>query len=300
MVFTSDAPITVDGVRLDTLAWNITKVSRSVASRRSADVEVPGADGTIPSLNDPLAAVTMGLELWLRGTDADGAVPGGLSRRSVFWQNLDELVHLFGKRHGLIELTETVAPGQVRRTYAKVTDTIQPDVNEPGSAGTFSVALTIPAGVWEDVAAATWDSGQIASGDTREVTTLQGATERCTDALVCVRGPINNPRLTDPATGSYVQLNRTVPAGEDWTINLATWTSRYGAALGLNPSPTVGNDGAPITVYGGARGVAQYLTLQPTRTSADPVRRTRLTLTGTGGITTATRVFVQARRKFAL
>lgn len=300
MVTTSDAPITVDGVRLDTLAWNIQKITRATASRRSADVTVPGGDGSFPSLNDPLEPATFGLDMFVKGTNADGQVPAGSTSRRTFRDNLDELVHLFGKRHALVEVTDTLATGNVRRCLAKVTDAITPELNEPGSAGTFTVAMTIPAGVWEDVATQDWTSGAIANGVAQEVTTLAGATERNTDAVLLVTGPITNPRVTDPATGAYVQLNQALSATQFWRVNLGTWATMYGASLGLGSADTTGSEGAPHTIYGGARGVVSFCTLQPVRTSvADKTRRTSLALSG-NGITTATRLSVRARRKFAL
>jgi hypothetical protein len=483
MPFTSDQPILIDGVRLDTLAWNIAKINRSTAGRRSADVAVPGMDGVVPSLNDDLEPATFGLDMFVRGTDADGAVPTGGSR-AAFWANLDELVHLFGKRHGLIEVREQTGPGtpstnlavnpgsevvvqqwvggggngtivldtavkrsgaqssrvdwvtgtwgqafggppaggvipikpnttyvvsawiywasgarpsfncvaqgyvragtvlgvtalqlgqwgritctyktgpddtgliwygatsvasswhvddvlveegtslsdfwdgstvdttydyawvgtpgnsqstrtpkSTRRAFAKVTDTLTPDVNAIGTAGTFTVALSVPAGCWEDPTSTDWFSSVLASGTAVEVTSLRGATERNQDGVILVTGPGNNPRVTDPSTGAYVQLNQNLAAGQAWRINLQTWDSRYGAGLTLASADGSGTDGAPSTVWGGASTVAAYTTLQPARTPGDPVRRTWLTLTVTGGLTSSTRLSVRARRKYAL
>lgn len=299
MVNTSDRPITVDGVRLDTLAWNITKINRAVAARRAADVVVPGRDGAIPSLNDNLEPIQFGLEMFVMGTDANGAVPAA-GRRDTLRNNLDELVHLFGKRHALLEVIETVQAGVQRRALAKVVGTISPDTNSMGSAGTFVVGLEVPSGLWEDVATADWaGTAGAASGTSQEVTSLQGATERITDAVILVTGPATNPRVTDPATGAYVELQAALAAGEFWRLNVGTWASRYGAGLGLGSADTTGTDGQAITRFGGTANQAHFLPLVPTRTADDPVRRVRIQLTGTE-FTAATQVSVQARRKYAL
>jgi hypothetical protein len=295
MVNTSDQPITVDGVRLDTLAWNVEKVNRATAARRSADLDIPGLDGVVPSVNDPLEAGSFGLELFVRGSDVDGV---GLSKTTL-WNNVDTLVHLFGKRHSLVELVETVG-ASTRRAMAKVVDTIAPDVNDTGSVARFSVGFSIPAGCWEDTATADWTSGVIVSGTPQEVTTLQGATERNQDATLLVTGPITNPMVTDPATGAWVQLGAALTGTQFWRVNLATWSSRYGTGLGLGSADTTGTDAQDLTTYGGALGVTSFTTLTPVRTAGDPVRRTSLALSGTAGITSATRLSVRARRKYAL
>lgn len=297
MVNTSDRPITVDGVRLDTLAWNISKINRAMASRRSADSLVPGRDGVIPSLNDTLEPIVFGLEMFVMGTDADGAVPPA-GRRDTFRNNLDELVHLFGKRHALLEIQETVRSGHVRRAMAKVTDAIVPDVSTIGSHGTFTVSLEVPSGVWEDAATSDWTSAVIVAGVPQEVTSLQGGTERVQDAVVLVTGPVNNPRITDTATGAYVELQANLAANQFWRVNVGTWASRYGTGLGLGSADTTGTDGQAVTRFGGTINQAAFLPMTPTRTAGDPIRRTRLALSGTA-MTSATRLSVRARRKYA-
>lgn len=297
MVNTSARPIAVDGVRLDTLAWNITKINRAMAARRSADQEVPGRDGLIPSLNDTLEAPTFGLEMFVMGTDADGAVPAQ-GKADTFRDNLDELVHLFGKRHALLEIQETVKAGVTRRAWAKVTDSIQPDLNTPGSSGMFTVGFTLPYAMWEDVAAQDWNGTLgAATGTVQEVTTLQDATERITDAILLVTGPITNPRITDQATGAYVELQAALAAGQFWRVNVGTWATRYGAGLGLGSADTTGTDGVALTRFGGTPNQAHFLPLTPVRDTGE--RRVKVALSGTG-ITAATRLSVRARRKYAL
>lgn len=296
MTNTSDRPIAIDGVRLDTLAWNIAKINRAMAGRRSADVQVPGLDGSLPSLNDNLEPLVFGLDMFVMGTDADGAVPAG-GRRDQFRANLDELVHLFGTRHRLLEVTEQVTATASRRCLAKVVDSITPDTAENGSSGQFTVSLQVPSGVWEDTATSDWTSTPtIVSGAAQEVTTLQGATERITDAVILVQGPISNPRVTDTATAAYVQLTATLAAGEFWRINVGTWATRRGTVLGLGSADTTGSDVQALTTYGGTVNQAAFLPLVPVRDTGQ--RRVKVSLTG-GSITAATALSVRARRKYA-
>lgn len=297
MTTTSDRPITVDGVRLDTLAWNVQKINRATASRRSGNVQLPGVDGLMPSLNDNLDAVTLGLEMFVRGTDVDGAVPVA-GQRDTMRANLDELVHLFGKRHALLDVQEQVAAAETRRYWAKVQDAITPDLNTPGSAGTFTVGLLVPSGTAEDVNTADW-AGAVgaASGTTQEVTTLRGATERTTDTILLVVGPITNPRITDVNTGAYVQLNANLAAGQNWRVNVGTWATRYGAGLGLGSADTTGTDGTSATVFGGTRNQAAFLPIVPVRSGG--LRVSQVALSG-AAMTGATALSARTRRRFAL
>lgn len=298
MTFTSIRPIAVDGVRLDTLAWNLTQINRAVASRRSGNTQVPGVDGVLPSFNDNLEPAQFGLEMFLKGTDADGLVPGA-GANDTLRSNLDELVHLFGKRHALLEVTQQVNASETRRAWCKVTDTIEPAINQPGSAGTFTVGLEIVYGVWEDQATADW-SGTLgaASGTVQEVTTLQGSTERTTDTVFLVTGPANNPRITDPSSGAYVQLNQSLSGAQLWRVNTATWATRYGSGLTLGSADTTGTDGASSTVFGGSKNQAAFLPLVPVRDTG--LRRVKVALSGTGGFTGATRLTARTRRKYAV
>lgn len=294
MTFTSDRPVSVDGVRLDTLAWNIQKINRATAARRASDYDIPNMDGQLPSLNDPLEGTTYGLEMWLRGTDVDGSVPVAGSRDTLR-ANLDEVLHLFGKRHALLDLRELVAVGVERRAWAKVTDSIQPDLDTPGGQGTFTVSLSIPAGVWEDVDAT--DQTINAPVTAAELTGLQGATERVNDAVFLVTGPANTPRITDPATGMWVELNANLAGGQFWRFNSATWASRYGAGLGLGSADTTGTDGSGLTTTGGPSR-AYGLPLTPIRDTG--LRRVRATLTAASGIVAVTtKLSTRTRRKYA-
>ncbi len=252
MVNTSNRPISVDGVRLDTLAWNITKITRATAGRRSGDYEVPNLDGAIPSLHDPLEPASFGLELWLRGTDADGAVPSA-GQLDTMRANLDELLHLFGKRHRFLDLREQVSATEERRAWAKLDDSISPELNAPGSAGVMNVSFTLPFGVWESPLERDWTAAP-ASGAVSEVTTLDGSTERITDAVFLVRGPVTTPRITDPSSGMYVQLDAALADGQAWLLDSRTWTSRYGSTTLPALGASYGLDTYGLGIYGGAPG----------------------------------------------
>jgi hypothetical protein len=287
-------PVTVDGVSLDTVAYNIEAKTRQWPAARAADVAVPGVDGEIASLNDDLDSTLVSLSMWVLGTDTTGAIPGGSTAMDQCRANMDTLAHLFRKTHALLDVRETShTSGTIRQAYCKVVDAIAPDI-KAGGLGRFTVSLKVPDGLWQDVSTADWTSTPtIVSGNFYEITTLQGATGPTNDAIILVTGPVTNPKLTDFTTGAYVQLNQTLTGSQFWRLNMATWSTRYGASLTLGSTDATGTDGQASTVFGG--GKAQFLRLVPSVVTG--LRRSQISLTGTG-ITSATTISVRARRKF--
>jgi hypothetical protein len=288
-------PVTVDGVRLDSSAWGIEARTRITAPARTADVVLPGVDGVSASLNDDLDQMQRTYNMWLLGTDADGIIPGGSNAMSQCLANLDQLTFLFGTRHRLIDVQEVVDhTGTVRQYWGKVADTISPEIRA-GGIGRFSVTVNVPAGTGQDVNTADWSQSSLTSAVFYEVTTLAGMTGPLSDAILLVTGPITNPRITDLATGGYVQLNAAVPAGQQWRVNCGTWATRYGSGLSFTSLDSAGTNGDAVTISSG--GGASFLRMRPALSGG--VRRVQLSLTGTG-ITTATTLAVRARRKFLI
>lgn len=286
-------PVTVDGTSLDAYAWNVDAKTRLFPGARTADVQIPGVDGVAASVNDDLEPGLLTLSMWVIGVDQNGTIPVGSNGVAQCRANLDALAHLFGKRHALLDVRETVdLQGSVRQAWCKVTDTVEPKLIANGT-GRFTVAMSIPDGMWQDPATADWSQTGATAGTVYEVTSLQGATGPISDAVLLVTGPATNPQINDFASGAYVRLNQALAAGQLWRVNVGTWSSRYGSGLTLASADTAGTDGHATTVYGG--GNARFLRLLP-QVSAG-ARRVRLSLTGSG-FTAATGISVRARRKY--
>jgi len=286
----SPHPVFVDGVRLDSSAWNIDVKTRAWASSRNGDVVIPGVDGVAASLNDDIEASTMTLSMWVLGTDENGNVPGGTTAVAKVRDNLDQLAHLFGKRHALLNVSEVVdANGNQRQAYCKVADTVTPEILV-GARAKFTVTLSVLEGMWQDVSTSDWTQSSPTSGNFYEVTTLQGATGPISDAIFTVAGPVTNPELRDLTTNAYIRLNAAVPAGQVWRVNSGTWATRYGAGLTFASLDTAGTDAQSVTVFGG--GNARFLRLVPQLSSG--ARRVSVSVTGAG----AASIGVRARRKF--
>jgi hypothetical protein len=100
----------------------------------------------------------------------------------------------------------------------------------------LSVLLEIPAVFWQDPVELDWSyTAPSTKTWTREVTNLRGSTAPIEDAVVIVYGPATNPKVTDPASGAWVRLNMTIPAGQAWLIDAGRDKSAVGGA-GLSPT----------------------------------------------------------------
>jgi hypothetical protein len=107
MTNTSPLPITVDGTRLDTLAYNIETLTgmRSMPRTRSGDVVVPGLHGVVSSLYDDYEAGELALRMWVRDTDEAGKhVLTDVHRKQQLDRNLDRVFALFRSSNRLLDV----------------------------------------------------------------------------------------------------------------------------------------------------------------------------------------------------
>src|SRR5689334_4925585 len=104
MTNTSTIPVTIDGVRLDTLAYNIETLEgrMSFPGSRGENAIVPGDDGSIFIPNKSFEDTTKTLKMWVRGADVNGLVPIMSTRMAEFRSNMDRLFRLFAKKNSLI------------------------------------------------------------------------------------------------------------------------------------------------------------------------------------------------------
>ena len=297
MTNVSDYPITVDGIRLDTLAKGIEATTRTLGAVRGTDTLLAGLDGVVASTNDPRDPSTLALSMFVRGTDDDGLVPLGRDAQAVYQENLDALLHLFGKSGTLLDVRMVMdadnTPGADRQAYAKVQDSIAPE-DHPGDVGRLSVVLTIPSVTWRSLTPETWSQAAVVTGTTYEVTTLAGSSGPVDDAVITLAGPFDTgTKVVDPATGAFVRLNEAVAAGNVWRVNVDTWESRVGAGLTVDSADTAGTDKAGVTDQGG--GYPRLLRLNP-RLDAG-ARKVKVQVVGTG-FTAATTISTKTRRAY--
>jgi hypothetical protein len=302
-VYLSSHPITVNGLRLDTLAWGIESSAMRLGGLRSADAVLAGLDGYVASLDDAREPSSLGLAMFLRGTDEDGSVPAGQDAYQTLRYNLDTILHAMGQSGGLIDVREAVGPSwaadpvlgltgaDVRQFYGKVRDALEPNL-EQGSSARLTVVIENPGVYWRPLDTADWSQAGPVSGTTYEVTTLQGTSGPVDDAVILLAGPTTGAAtITDTATGAFVRLNEAIPAGSAWRINVATWESRVGAGLTLGSADTTGTDKSAVTDQGG--GYPRLLRLNPRRSGG--ARKVNLKVEATG-MTGATTLSVRARK----
>lgn len=293
MSYTSRWPITIDGTRLDTYAWNVRSRSGrdAVAEVKTANIDVPPMNGELWVPGKKVGPGKMVLKMWVQGCDADGNVPTDGDTYWVYRQNLDALRLLFGARHRLLQVQQTIrtSPPVIREGFAEVTALIDPETVVPSVyAAEMTVELSLPGAWWQDPADTDWDSGgSLVSGAVQNLTQFAGSTAPIDEGYLVLDGPATNPQWDDQPSGHFVALDRALLAGEQWVVDMTNWTSKIGTGIEFTAN---GTSVASQTRYGGYH-VPKMFGLTPL------LPNPRLTVTFTGG-TTATRARVRARRKF--
>jgi len=288
---TSAIPMTVDGVRLDTYAYNIETLAGrlTVPGVRGSNVTVPGQDGSVFTANKDWDDGNMVLKMWVRGCDVNGAVPVMSSQMAEFRSNLAALSTMFGVRHRLLDIRQTWPAGDIQ-WMSEVRDAYDLSATAVNPKASFAVNLEVPGVFGQDVSTSDYTSaGGLAPAVTLTLATYSGLTAPINDAILVVRGPATNPRLTNVDTGEWVQLNATIGTGTDWRIDCGLWTTITGSAIGL--SGTTGTNQVVNTTFAG--GGARFLRLTPK--SGGP----QIRLDGTS-FNTTTQVLARAKRKYLL
>lgn len=297
MVNFSAHPISVDGIRLDTLAWGIETQTYSTGGLVAGDLALPGLDGTVPSMLDARSPSLLTIGMVVRGADADGRVPAGKTAVQTLRENLDTLLALFGQTHRLLDVREVVDPAAsgtvgTRQAMAKVVDAFAPELST-GLSARMTVNLTIPGVYWRDVATQDWAQTAVKVATDYTIPVLARGSGPVLDAIVALTGPINDPAIVDVTSGHKVRLPGPLPAGQTWRLNVGTWESRTGTGLALASADTAGTSRAGDTE---TVGLAPYLLpLRPSVVAGIP--QTRVRLEGTG-LTTATTLRTRTRRAY--
>lgn len=262
MVNTSRWPVTVDGTRLDSLAWNI-------STRQGRDLE-PGLvgenidsgmrDGVIWTPHKKRDAGRLVLDMWVGGTDEDGAVPVGEDDYERYTLNLDALKRMFGVTHRLLDvrLQMDAAGNMIRQALCEKSAMITPEMQAgyPYTAK-FVVELTIPGGFLQDVAESNYDSnvGLVANTDITLPPPFPQATAPMRNLYAVLDGPATNPKIIDNRNGHWVQYNGVVANGSQWVVNTATWSSKVGIGIAFTDT---GTDVYQQTVFAGGHSPSMF------------------------------------------
>lgn len=276
-------PLTVNGVELHTLAWNVKNRSGRwrVPERRGADAIMPGIHGSARRLGKPFASNTMVWSMWAVGANANGTIPADKNIAKKCMENLDALSRLFTAPTLVINQTDWTTPDPLVRTCtAQCVSAIDFTSMAGGTMAEFSVELQIPEVFWFDVATTTQAIAVGSSGNVLNFTNFGAATAPLVNAVFELTGPIQTPRLTDPVTGQWVQLNKNLAGGAVWQVDVGAWTTKIGGA----------NEVASTTHGKGAN----FLELTPDAAGM------KVRVNGASGITGATSLKVTGKRGYLL
>lgn len=297
MVNTSKWPVTVDGVRLDTLAYNVsTRTGRDIApGLAGSNVSTEMRDGELWVPHKKAGPGTFVLKMWVAGTDEDGVVPVGNDDYWKYRQNLDMLLRMFHVTHRRLDVRQQwdVAGTKVRQAMCEVGTIITPEMLAAFPyTSEMTVELRIPDAFWQDVADSNYDSQVLIPGGILANTDLPlpgfaAGTAPMRDLYVVVDGPITNPKVIDYRSAHYVQLNAAVPGGQQWVVNTAEWTSKVGSGIAFTQN---GVDMYASTVFAGSHSPKMFGITQ------DPLGpQARIEGTGFGA---ATRLRIRGKIKY--
>lgn len=232
MATTSSHPITVNGVRLDTYAYNISVKDGWFGrnDRRNTNVPIPGRSGSLWVPNKRRTDGELILSMWVRGRDVDNNE--GSDPYYTLVKNFDTLVKVFDSSYDMLDVRRTIGNGEVRQAFCDCVTGFSPAFKTNG-LGEFKVGLIIPGVFWQDVTPTTWSSPTGAAAiASHQIAPLDGATAPMEDLQFQVKGPITNPRLLDTKSGHTIQYTGTIANGQTWEVDCGKWTS----VIGANPN----------------------------------------------------------------
>lgn len=222
MTLTTTELYTVDGVDLNTLAYNIRTLSGRTGTPPviGEDRQVVGRPGSSWQRKD-YGPRQETLAMWVLGCDVDGEFPTTHSRRAEFNQNLDILKRLFGVRHRQLALEKSVEFPDGLRTYTalgEVVDVIDPETMAGGTRATFSVGMLLADPFWylpeeEDTI------------DAAGATITNPGSAVAQKMQIVFEGPLTFPRLTNVDLGVEVRLGRSLTLGQSVTLDTDRFTA---------------------------------------------------------------------------
>ena len=212
---------TLDGVPLKdpTLKWHPNRNTgiRIMPARRQAEQRFPHVDGVnfIPGAPYDPGAVSISLNV--RG-----------KTYKEFRENMEFINGLFSQRHKPLELREhydtTAANDRVAEvTLATSVDPIMID----RQACVMSAVFSVPGTFWRSAALQTGAVGAITNTATAQtVTPLAGGNAPVDDMLFRVRGgTFGSMFIEDPVTGSRLNINTPLAAGQTLLIDVKNWNA---------------------------------------------------------------------------
>lgn len=297
MVNTTETFWSVDGVSLQTYAFNITTLGgdrMSPPPLRGADLVIPYQAGQtwVPKVVD---SKTITLGMWVIGADEAGNIPQDEDSRRTFERNWRKLRKLLWTPRRQVTLTKrfwvpvedltdaglnladyTVEGGWALMEAsgkAQFSGGLEPSMGGPSRAA-FTVDLRMADPFFYGTPVDVEFTTQTASpniGPTRNIEVL--GDERTTRMEIWFEGPLTSPRLTvaNYSPAPWVQFTTTIADGDEAVLDTATYSATFTESS--VPHPAAGS----VTHYGDA----SWLYLDPgaatiSLTAASGTGRSRL------------------------
>lgn len=281
----------VDGVDIQSMAFGVTTVESTPPDLRGGHLSIPGRNGVLPQFNRSYEPGSVTLKMWVLGCDIDGVVPGTRAgRRQLFERNLRALIRLFGYQGNTITLSRTLfgdyldssVPNKVT-ARAIVEGFTSIETMMARQRAEMTVVLTLVDSFWSDVDKTT-DSTTASAIVPQTLNISNTGTAPIDDSVITITGPITAPKITCAASGSWIQYNDALAAGQTLVIDSGNGTAK------------VGNTSVITKVAHG--GTSRFMVIPPrgSGTVTDLGFTPALTMTGTSA-TSATKFSVSYNRK---
>jgi hypothetical protein len=203
--------VTVGGVSLDTLVWNVRSRSGrwGTGGRRGGNIPSGGLDGSVWSPNKPLDELDVVLEMWILGSDTNGHMPDSTAGKALVRSRRDQLYRLMANQAALFEVVDTESN---RRCLAECTANLESAVQAGGTRAEVTFPLVVPAGCWEDASVVTTSNAVLTASGSYTLTGMGGGTLPLQGLVITVTPPARNILIT-ASDGSTIRFNGDLPAG---------------------------------------------------------------------------------------
>jgi len=240
MVLTTDVYWDINGVPLQSLAYNITTWGGDLQSPpplRGTDLTIPYRPGTVFLQRRPDGR-TMNINMWVQGSDVDGKVPTSATMRAEFEKNFKMLRNLFWNQGRQIAITKrwkdygsnTV---QTATALAVFASGFAPEMQGNAHA-TYSVELYLSDPFFYGLEVTT---NFAAVATSNQAINVLGDYE--TTALTFqFDGARNNMRLTNASEGVYVNVANNLGSGQSIVIDADNFTAKKNGSTNVIGSVT--------------------------------------------------------------
>lgn len=279
---TESEVILANGWNMNSLAFNIVaKTGRyAIPAVRGDNIVVPGERGQTFVPNKPVDMGQWTLTMWVLGCMPDGTVPIWAEQRRIFERNYAQLLQQVTPQAAPVTLHVWQADGSIRTATAVLDGATDPTLMMGGRRAEIALLFDVLPGVWADYLSYTTvgTAGSGWSNQALSLPQLAGGTAPIEDSIITVQGPITNPKITDPVTGTWVQYTGSLISTDTWVVDCGAWTSK--------------KNGSSVLTSTSHFGHPRFVVIDPGSIGRVP----SLTLTGTGTNTT-TNLTVQAKRQ---